>query len=283
MPLSSGTVALELALRACGVERDDEVLMPALSFVAPAHAVLRIGAIPHFIDIEHCPQHCEEKGLDALTMSLAKCAERLRRVAERTRRGTRNKESGRRLRALLPVQIMGALTADLRELAAQWQLQLVIDAAESSGSCRRDQFVAGDMAILSFNGNKLITSGGGGAVLTNNSHFAEHVRHLSQQARLVDEDGVWHHNELATNARMPALNASLCRAQLHRLDALIERKIELLARYRAALGDSVCVLTDTGDARTAPIAAWLPVAMFPAQGARLAFREFHQAAQAKTL
>ena len=225
--VTNGTVALRLALHLLGVGAGDEVLLPPLSFVATANAVAHLGAIPHFIDIEPstlglCPQ--------ALT-------ERLERIAERTPAGLVNRETGRRIAALLPVHVFGhpADLPGLLAVAEAWGLPVVEDAAEALGSWRGKTHCGlfGAIGTLSFNGNKLITTGGGGALLTHDAQLAKRARHLSTTAKLP-HPWAFEHDEVAWNDRLPNLNAALGVAQLEDLSRRLEAKRQLAERYAQA-------------------------------------------------
>ena len=165
--VTNGTVALRLALQLVGVESGDEVLLPPLSFVATANAVAHLGAVPHFVDVDST----------TLAMDPLALAQHLDLVAERRDGRLLNRQTGRRLAAVLPVHVFG-LPADgvgLRQVADAWVLPVVEDAAEALGSWRGDTHCGlfGAVGTLSFNGNKLITTGGGGALLTNDADLAQ--------------------------------------------------------------------------------------------------------------
>ncbi len=175
--VSNGTVALRLAMHLVGVEPENEVLMPALSFVATANAAAHLGAKPHFVDIDSTTL-----GLSALALN-----NRLVEVAEH--RGTQlfNRKTGRRIAAVVPVHVFGhpADVSALKAVTDTWGLPMVEDAAEGLGSWRGATHCGlfGEVGCLSFNGNKLITTGGGGALITNNLELAELARHLSTTAK----------------------------------------------------------------------------------------------------
>ena len=223
----NGTAALELAYRVAGVGPGDEVLMPPLSFVATANAAAHIGAVPHFVDID--PADC---GLSARAL-----AERLERIAERRDDGVYNRESGRRLAAVAVVHVFGwpADAAAVKAVADAYGLPLVEDAAEALGSVRAGRHAGrtGRLAILSFNGNKIVTTGGGGAVLTDDAALAAEVRALATTAKRPHPFR-HHHDRVAFNYRLPNLNAALGVAQLEALEGLLARKARLAARYEEA-------------------------------------------------
>ncbi len=223
----NGTAALELAYRAAGVGPGDEVLMPPLSFVATANAAAHVGAVPHFVDID--PADC--------ALAARALAARLERIAERRDDGVHNRESGRRLAAVALVHVFGwpADAAAVKAVADAYGLPLVEDAAEALGSVRAGRHAGrtGQLAILSFNGNKIVTTGGGGAVLTDDAALAAEVRALATTAKRPHPFR-HHHDRVAFNYRLPNLNAALGVAQLGALEGLLARKARLAARYEEA-------------------------------------------------
>lgn len=226
----NGTAALHIALLLAGVEQGDEVLMPALTFVATANAVMYCGAVPHFVDSEIQTLGIDPEKLNAYLKDIA------------VRSGSRwvNKHTGRCLRALLPVHTFGH-PADLDrlvEVCKRFGLVLVEDAAEGLGSFYRGQHVGrrGKVAVLSFNGNKTITTGGGGALLTQDVHLARRAKHLTTTAKVRH---AWNyvHDHIGFNYRLPNLNAALGCAQLEQLPMLLKRKRALAAAYEEVFAD----------------------------------------------
>jgi perosamine synthetase len=225
--VSNGTVALRLGLHLVGVGPGDEVLLPPLSFVASANAVAHLGAVPQFVDVE--------------PTSLGLCpnalAERLEAVAVRRDGQLVNRESGRRIAAVLPVHVFGhpAPVDQLRVVADAWGLPMVEDAAEALASWRGGTHCGlfGAVGTLSFNGNKLITTGGGGALLSNNAELAQLARHLSTTAK-CPHPWAFEHDAVGWNDRLPNLNAALGVAQLEDLDRRLQAKRQLAERYAEA-------------------------------------------------
>jgi perosamine synthetase len=224
----NGTAALEIAVRLAGVGAGEEVVVPALTFVATANAVAHCGAIPHFADSEETSLGLDPEALQTY----------LEQVAERAAGAWRNRVTGRRLAAIVPMHALGHPTRihEILEVAARYQLPVVEDAAESLGSTVRGQHTGtfGLTGTLSFNGNKIITTGGGGAILTNDEPLARHARHLTTTAKLPHP---WKflHDEVGYNYRMPNLNAAVGCAQMERLDDMLARKRRLAHAYRAQL------------------------------------------------
>ena len=223
--VSNGTAALQIALIASEVKTNEEVLIPALTFVATANAASYLGAIPHFID--------------SCYKTLGVCPLRLRSHLEQiavVRDGkTWNRMTGRRIAAIVPVHIFGCpVDIDgLDAVVADWPMKVVEDAAESLGSSYKGRVCGslGTVAAVSFNGNKIITTGGGGAVVTNDVNLAKLAKHLSTTAKHAH---TWEfvHDQIGYNYRMPNLNAALGVAQLEQLDERLRLKQRLFERYQ---------------------------------------------------
>ena len=226
----NGTAALQVALQLADVQANDEVIVPALTFVATANAVQYLGAVPHFADSEE-----DSLGLDPHALR-----DWLKSVSEPAGEGYRNRQTGRRISALVPMHTFGH-PCDLEGLSAvahDYRLALVEDAAESLGSRYQGQHTGtfGLLGTISFNGNKIITTGGGGAILTNDERLADHAKHLTTTAKLPHRwDYV--HDEVGYNFRMPNLNAALGCAQLEQLPEFLASKRRLFKRYQEALAD----------------------------------------------
>lgn len=221
----NGTAALHICLLLAGVQRDDEVLVPSFTFVASANAIQYCGAQPHFVDIEPV-----SLGVDPIALESY-----LERIAEMRGDVCYNTKTGRPIRGLLVVHCFGhaARIAELATIAARFNIALIEDAAEALGTSAGDRSAGcyGKAAALSFNGNKTITTGGGGAILTNDSELAALATHLTTTAR-VDDPLVMAHDMVAFNYRMPNLNAALGCAQLEQLPDMLASKRQLAARWR---------------------------------------------------
>ena len=227
----NGTSALHVCLRLVGVERGDEVLVPALTFVATANAITYQGAVPHFVDSEEATLGVDPEKLDTY----------LKRIATVEDGVCINKETGRPIRAVVPMHAYGHPVdiEQLQQVCERFHIALVEDAAESLGSLYKGQHTGtfGRCAALSFNGNKTITTGGGGAILTNDEALADQAKHLTTTAK---RDHAWEyfHDRQGYNYRMPNLNAALGCAQLEQLPSFIKRKRTLADRYREAFADA---------------------------------------------
>ena len=227
----NGTAALHMCLHLAGVVQDDEVLVPALSFVATANAVAYCGAVPHFVDSEE-----DSLGLDPL-----KLADYLSGIAEARSGSCWNLNTGRRIAAVVPMHTFGhPVDMDpLLEICAKLGVVVVEDAAESLGSFYKGKHTGnfGLLSCLSFNGNKIVTTGGGGAILTNNAELAATAKHITTTAKTPHK---WHyvHNRVGYNYRLPNISSALGCAQLERILEFVERKRQLASRYRDAFAGS---------------------------------------------
>ena len=223
--VTNGTAALHIALLLAGVEPKDEVLIPALTFVATANAVTYCNATPHFVD-------SEEK---TLGVNAPKLRNYLEQNTTQKNGNCVNKKSGNVIRALVPMHTFGhpSNLSELVALADEYNLVLLEDAAESLGSFYKGQHTGtfGLMGVLSFNGNKTITTGGGGAILTNNETIARRAKHLTTTAKLPHK---WEfiHDEIGFNYRMPNINAALGCAQLEQLSLKLASKRKLHDLYK---------------------------------------------------
>jgi perosamine synthetase len=244
---ASGTAAIHVALLAAGVEPDDEVLVPDLTFVATAAAVRYCGAWPVLIDAE--PVHWQMDVDKALEFLDRECVWQAGRLLNRT--------TGRRVRAILPVHLLGHPVdmAPLRKAAGRLGLAVVADAAEALGAGYRGEPVAraADVAAVSFNGNKVVTAGGGGAVLTDDGTLAARVRYLTTQAKDDAVEGV--HGAIGFNYRLTNLQAAVGVAQLEHLDECLASKRRSMAHYARTIAD--LPLTQPGEATWAASSWWL--------------------------
>lgn len=224
--VSSGTVALQVALVLAGVERGDEVVIPSLSFIATANAVVHAGGTPIFVD-------SDPTTLGMSPRALADLLAGMRREGD----GIVNPASGRRISAVVPMHTLGH-PLDIESIAivaAEYGVAVVEDAAESLGSFvgNRHTGTFGAAGVLSFNGNKIVTTGGGGMILTDDPELGRRARHLTTTAKLAH---AWEfeHDEVGWNYRMPNLNAALGVAQFSQLEHFLANKRELARRYEAA-------------------------------------------------
>lgn len=223
----NGTAALQVCLLLAGVNRGDEVFVPALTFVATANAVSYCGAVPHFVDSEE-----KTLGLDPAKLKI-----HLQDIAEVREDGCYNRLTGRWLKAVVAMHTFGH-PVDLDMLMAvcdQFGVKLIEDSAESLGSFYKEKHTGnwGILSALSFNGNKTITTGGGGAIITNDEELGKMAKHLTTTAKMPHK-WEFNHDQVGYNYRLPNINAALGCAQLERLPSLLERKRRLAERYRTA-------------------------------------------------
>ena len=238
----NGTSALRVALQAVGIGRDDEVLVPDLTFIATLNAVCHLGAVPHLIDSER------------LTLGLCPDAlqAQLEAVGRRDEAGTINADTGRRIKAVMPMHVFGhpARMDEINQVAERWGLIVVEDAAQAIGSSYKGRPAGslGRIAAFSFNGNKTVTTGGGGAIVTDDSETAARIRHLTTQAKKPHK-WAFEHDEIASNDRMPNLNAALGCGQLDRLDRMLVSKRRVYRNYIDCLEgiEGIEVITDPPD------------------------------------
>ncbi|MGN7469335.1 LegC family aminotransferase [Brevibacillus sp. SAFN-007a] len=223
----NGTAALHICLKVAGVEPEDEVLIPTLTFIATANAVVYSGAIPHFVDVSD-----RTLGIDS-----HKLEDYLREISEVRGRNCYNRITGRRIKAVIPMHTFGH-PSDLDGIVSvceRFQLELIEDAAESLGSYYKGRHTGnwGRVSALSFNGNKIITTGGGGAILTNDEALGQLAKHLTTTAKKPHK-WEYEHDQIGYNYRMPNINAALGCAQLEQLPTLLKKKRKLAHLYREA-------------------------------------------------
>ncbi|MCL1141728.1 LegC family aminotransferase [Shewanella gaetbuli] len=221
----NGSAALQMALYSAGVKQGDLVLTQALTFVATCNVLYHLGAQPIFIDVSET--------------SLSLCPNALERYLNQhatiTERGCIHKTTGQRIKALMPMHTFGhpAEMDELGVISKKWQLQLIEDAAESLGSMYKGRHTGtiGDFGAISFNGNKIITTGGGGVVLCASSEAGQHVKHITTTAK-VPHAFEFYHDEPGFNHRLPNINAALGCAQMEVINELIASKRVLAMQYR---------------------------------------------------
>ncbi|OGQ23294.1 MAG: hypothetical protein A3I05_02955 [Deltaproteobacteria bacterium RIFCSPLOWO2_02_FULL_44_10] len=232
----NGTAALHLAMILCNVQQNDEVIVPTITFIAPANAVRYVGAEPVFLD-------CDEK-LNIDPQKLEDCLKECYTKAPQGATGVINKKTGRCLKAIVVVHVFGHPVdiEPIRKLADLYQLKIIEDATESLGSfyssLQGKKYMAGtvgDVACLSFNGNKIITTGGGGMLLTHDKTLAEKARHLSTQAK--SDPLYYDHDMVGFNYRLTNIQAALGVAQMEQLESFVRIKRENFYKYQELLQD----------------------------------------------
>jgi perosamine synthetase len=221
---NSGTSALHLALISLGTKKNDEVLMPSLNYIASANACLYIGAIPHFVDIEH----------KTLGVDVVKLNDYLKKNTTIKNGSCVNKKTKRKISAIICLHTFGhpCEIEKIKILSKKFRLRLIEDAAEALGSFYKKKHLGtfGDIGIISFNGNKIITTGGGGVVLTNNLNLAKKALKLSTISK---KKHFWKYefDDVGYNYRMPSLNSALGIAQIKNLRYFVGKKRKLYKIY----------------------------------------------------
>lgn len=224
--VTSGTSGLFLSLKALGIGEGDEVIVPSLTFVATANAVCQTGAIPNFVD-------SSDKNFNIDTQKLEKY---LIKISKLNNKGERiNKFSQRKIKAIIPVHVFGS-SCDLDEvcnIGKKFKLKIIEDSTEALGSKYKKKKISTyrDLGVISFNGNKIITTGGGGVILTNNKNVAKKINHLSSTAK-VKHLYEFKHNKIAYNLRLPALNAAIGISQLEKINFILMKKKKLYLHYK---------------------------------------------------
>ncbi len=257
----NGTAALHACFMLAGIEAGDEVILPALTFVGTANAAAGMGAVPHFADAEE-----RTLGLDP-----EKLGAHLTAISEITTDGLRNKETGRKIVACVPIHTFGhpADLDPLVEICRKFKLTLIEDAAESLGTYYKKRHTGnhGRLAALSFNGNKTVTTGGGGAILTNDPELATRARHLTTTAKVAHK-WEYRHDQVGFNYRLPNINAALGCAQMEQLPRFLEQKRRLAETYANAFADvdGVRFFTEPDFAKSN---YWLNVLLLDAEAAGL--------------
>lgn len=222
----NGTAGIQVALRLVGVKEGDEVITQALTFVATANAIAYNGASAIFLDVD----------LDTMGLSPKSVSQFLEEFGDLRDTGCFNKKTGKKISACVPMHTFGfpVHLYQLKEVCDAWNIPIIEDAAESLGSVYEDKPTGsiGEIGVFSFNGNKIVTSGGGGAIVTNNEYLGIKGKYLTTTAK-VPHPYNFYHDELGYNFRMPNLNAALACAQLEQLNSFLNNKRELANEYKS--------------------------------------------------
>jgi perosamine synthetase len=262
----NGTNALHMALLLANVEKDDEVISQSLTFIATCNAISYIGAHPLFVDIDR----------DTLGLSPEALNKYLNNNAKKKEDGfTYNAISGKRIKACVPMHTFGfpCRIDEIAQICDEWNITLVEDAAESLGSYYKGKHTGtfGKIGTFSFNGNKTITSGGGGALVTNDKDLAKRAKHLTTQAK-VPHAWAFVHDEIGYNYRMPNLNAALACAQLEQLNLFVNNKRELTLLYKSFFAQlSIQFIEELPDAKAN---CWLNAILWQDKEQRELFLKF---------
>ena len=264
----SGTNALHMSMLLVGVERDDEVLTQALTFIATCNAISYIGAHPVFIDVD----------LDTMGLSPVALETWLNDNAEIRRDGQcYNKTSGRRIKACVPMHTFGhpVRLDEISDICRRWHIELVEDAAESIGSLYKGKHTGtfGRVGAISFNGNKTITTGGGGMMLFRDEELGAFAKHITTQAK-VPHRWEFVHDHIGYNYRMPNINAALGCAQLEQIDRFLESKratAQAYTDYFASEPNGIKFMKEPEGTRSN---YWLNAVLLPDREAQQAFLEY---------
>jgi aminotransferase in exopolysaccharide biosynthesis len=224
----NGTSALHISLLLADVGKDDEVITQALTFVATCNAISYSGAKPIFVDVDR----------DTMGLSPSSLSNFLEKNCEIQENKCINKTTDKTIKACVPMHTFGhaCKIEEIADICKKWHITLIEDSAESLGSYYKDKHTGtfGQMGVFSFNGNKIITSGGGGVIVTDDENLAKRAKYLSTTAK-VPHPFEYVHDEIGYNYRMPNLNASLLVAQLEQLDKFVENKRDLALKYEEFL------------------------------------------------
>ena len=220
----NGTSALHIALLLSNVERGDEVISQPLTFVATCNAIDYCGARPIFVDVDK----------DTMGLSPFALKEFLENNTSVKNQQCVNNKTGRVIKACVPMHTFGhpCRIDEIKEICDEYYIFLIEDAAESVGSLYKDKHTGtfGQIGVMSFNGNKIITAGGGGCIITDNEELAKKAKHLTTTAK-IPHNWKYSHNQVGYNYRMPNLNAALIVAQLEQLDVFLKNKRLLTKKY----------------------------------------------------
>lgn len=239
----NGTAAIQVALRLIGVKTGDEVLTQALTFVATANAISYLNATPIFLDVD-----LDTMGLSPNSVSLF-----LEEFGDLREDGCYNKKTGKKISACLPMHTFGfpVHLDELIKVCVKWKIPVVEDAAESLGSEYKGRSTGsfGKLGAFSFNGNKIVTCGGGGAIVTNDFELGEKGKYLTTTAK-IPHPYEYVHDEMGYNFRMPNLNAALACAQLEQLNNFLENKRKLAKEYESFFASNgINFRTETPDTK----------------------------------
>ncbi|MGL4806012.1 MAG: LegC family aminotransferase [Bacteroidales bacterium] len=260
----NGTNALHLALVLAGVERNDEIITQALTFIATANAISYCGAHPVFADVDKDTMGLSPKAVDNWLTS----------HAEIRNNECFNKETGRRIKVVVPMHTFGhpIHLDEMVDVCKKWNLELIEDAAESLGSFYKGKHTGtfGKIGVLSFNGNKTITTGGGGMLLFNDEELGKYAKHLTTQAK-VPHAWEFVHDHIGYNYRMPNINAALGCAQMEQLDAILKDKRATAESYQKYFNNtSIEFFSEPKDCSSN---YWLNAVILPDKEAQIRFLE----------
>ena len=261
----NGTAALHISLILADVQKDDEVITQALTFIATCNAISYIGAKSIFVDVD----------LNTMGMSPKSLKEFLESNCELTNNQCINKTTKKIIKACVPMHTFGhpCRIDEIKEICDVWNITLVEDAAESLGSYYKEKHTGtfGKIAAFSFNGNKIITSGGGGVIVTDDETIAKRAKHITTTAK-IPHPYEYVHDQIAYNYRLPNINAALLVAQLEQLDGFLKSKRELALKYKEFFSkEDINFIEELKDSRTN---YWLQAVLLKDKNQRDEFLEF---------
>lgn len=260
----NGTNALHIALVLAGVERNDEIITQALTFIATANAISYCGAHPVFTDVDK----------DTMGLSPNAVDKWLTNHAEIRNNECFNKETGRRIKAVVPMHTFGhpIHLDEMVDVCKKWNLELIEDAAESLGSFYKGKHTGtfGKIGVLSFNGNKTITTGGGGMLLFNDEELGKYAKHLTTQAK-VPHAWEFVHDHIGYNYRMPNINAALGCAQMEQLETILKDKRSTAESYKTYFEDKA--IRFFSEPENCQSNYWLNAVILPDKDAQIRFLE----------
>lgn len=263
----NGTNALHMAMLMAGVGRDDEVITQALTFIATCNAISYIGAHPVFIDVD----------IDTMGLSPHALENWLDHNAEIKNGECFNKTTGRRIKACIPMHTFGhpARIDVIADICKKWNIELIEDAAESIGSCYKGQHTGtfGKIGAISFNGNKTITTGGGGIMLFQDEELGKYAKHLTTQAK-IPHRWAFVHDSIGYNYRMPNINAALGCAQLECIDQFIESKRLTAQGYIEFFKSEPCGIKFMKEPVNSKSNYWLNAILLPDKESQQKFLEY---------
>ena len=229
----NGTSAIQIAIKSCGIKKNEEILIPNLNYVGSSNATIYCNAIPHFVDVEN-----ETLGID--TNKLEKY---LKKNCIIKKNVTINKISKRSIKAIIPTHVFGnsAKIKEITLLAKKFNLKVIEDASECVGSYYKNKHLGtfGDVGVLSFNGNKIITTGGGGAIITNNKKIYKKALSLSTISRKKNSGWSYDYDDVGYNYRLPGINSSLGISQLKNLPNLLKVKRKIFLQYKKIFKNNI--------------------------------------------
>jgi perosamine synthetase len=222
----NGTSAIQIAIKSCGIKKNEEILIPNLNYIGSSNAAIYCGAIPHFVDVES-----ECLGIDTSKLEIY-----LKKICSTNKKTTVNKISKRNIKAIMPTHVFGnpAKIKEIIKIAKKFNLKVIEDASECVGSYYKNKHLGtfGDVGILSFNGNKIITTGGGGSIITNNKKIYKKALSLSTISRKKNSGWSYDYDDVGYNYRLPGLNSALGISQLDNLPYLLKCKRQIYLKYK---------------------------------------------------